>query len=113
MFQHKHENSSFLLCQYLARDLSENPLEEVPRVPHHDTYTGDLLLRSTVGVEFSTWPLVVVVPLGVSLRGRDTLPDAPGNLRLSAASEEASGTAAVPVPLVVGLSIPLGLLASA
>jgi hypothetical protein len=57
--------------------------------------------------------VVVVVPLGVPLRGPDTLPDAAGYVRLDAASEEAAGTAAVPVPLAVGLSVPLGLLISA
>jgi hypothetical protein len=54
-----------------------------------------------------------VVPLGVPLRGPDTLPDAPAHVRLGAASEEAAGAAAVPVPLAAGLSVPLGLLTSA
>jgi hypothetical protein len=79
-----------------------------------DKYTGVLLRRSHGGgARFSTWAVVVVVPLGVKLRGQDTLPDAPGDVRLGAASEEAADTAAVPVLLAVGLSVPLGLLSSA
>jgi hypothetical protein len=77
-----------------------------------DTYTGVLLRRSAGGGGFSTLAVVVVVPLGVPLR--------PGHatgcftdVRLGAASEEAAGTAAVPVPLAVGLNFPLGLLTSA
>jgi hypothetical protein len=38
------------------------------------------------------------------------LPDVPGDLSLGATSMEAAGTAAVAVPLAVGLSVPLGLL---
>jgi hypothetical protein len=51
-----------------------------------------------------------VVPLGVTLRGPNTLPEVPGDVRLGAASQEAAGTAPVPVPLAVGFSVPLGLL---
>jgi hypothetical protein len=54
-----------------------------------------------------------VVSVGVPLRGPDMLPDDPADMRLGAASEEAVGTAAVPVPLAVGLSVPFGLLNSA
>jgi hypothetical protein len=75
-----------------------------------DTYTRVLLLRSPRGARFSTWAEFGVVPLGVTLRGPDTLPDVPRDVRLGAASQEAAGTAAVLVRLAVGLSVPLGLL---
>jgi hypothetical protein len=73
-----------------------------------DTYTGVLLRRSPGEARFSTWAEFGMVPLGVTVRGPDTLPDVPGDVRLGAASMEAAGTAAVPVPLAVGLSVPLG-----
>jgi hypothetical protein len=54
--------------------------------------------------------IVRVPPLTFPLlRGSDTLPDVPGDVRLEAAFSEAADTAAVPVPLVVGLSVPLDL----
>jgi hypothetical protein len=74
-----------------------------------DTYTWVLLRRSPGGGLFSTWAAVKVVPFGVPLRE----PDDPAAVRLGAASLEAVGTASVPVPLAVGLSVPLGLLTSA
>jgi hypothetical protein len=51
-----------------------------------------------------------VATLGVMLTGPDMLPNVPGEVSLAAASMNAAGTAAVSVPLAVGLSVPLGLL---
>jgi hypothetical protein len=60
----------------------------------------------------SNWA-VEVVPLVATLSGLDTSPSASGEVRLEATSIEAAGTGAVPVPLVVGLSFPLGLFGAA
>jgi hypothetical protein len=76
-----------------------------------DTYTGVLLQRSPGGTRTSTWAAVKVVPSGLPHRGPGTLPDGPADVRLGAASFVAAGTATVPVPLAMGLSVPVGLVA--
>jgi hypothetical protein len=53
------------------------------------------------------------VPSGLPLRGPDTLPEGPADVRLGDAALGAAGTAAVLVPLSVRLIVPLGLLTSA
>jgi hypothetical protein len=69
---------------------------------------GFYYVAPRVGARFSTWALFTVAPLGLTLRGPDTLPVVPGDVRLGAASVEAAGTEAVPMPLAVALSVSLG-----
>jgi hypothetical protein len=99
---------------------TSNFIEVFARI-HSTKFLGFLTPIPTLGfcyvapprrARFPTCAVVVVVSLGVTLRGKDTLPDVPGDVRFGAASEEAAGTAAVPVSVAVGLSVPLDLLTS-
>jgi hypothetical protein len=74
-----------------------------------DTYTMVLLQLSPGGTRLSTWTMEWVVPWGATIRGPYTLPGAPAEVRLGAASIEAAGADAGSVILAVGLSVPHGL----
>jgi hypothetical protein len=60
----------------------------------------------------TTWAVCVVVAAGVPLIGPYTSSGAPGEVRLSVASIEATVTGRMTLPLVVGLSGPLAFLAA-
>jgi hypothetical protein len=72
-----------------------------------DSFTGVLLRCSSggTGTNLSTWAMEEAVILGATLSGRGGA----GDVRLEDASIDAAGIGAVPVPLAVGWSVPLGL----
>jgi hypothetical protein len=97
----------------LACGLRANPVQDSARVSYPRHVIRGFVASLPGGTTLSTWAVEVVVPVSATLSGPDTSPGAPGEVHLEAASIEAAGTGAVPVPLAVGLSVLLGLFGAA